>query len=76
MYNDIHVYASKHWHREHNILLSPFFSDPNKPLPQESLHGGRVKNRFSELVWPTFDNDGQEYLRIGELSGITTYSIL
>lgn len=47
-----------------NFIL--FYSDPNKPEKQESVHGGRVTNRFINLEWPKYDLEDQKYLHIGK----------
>lgn len=39
--------------------------DPNRPEKQESVHGGRVTNRFINLEWPKYDLEDQKYLHIG-----------
>ncbi|CAH1781719.1 unnamed protein product [Owenia fusiformis] len=39
--------------------------DPNIPIKQSSVHGGRVKNRFVDIQWPTFTSKSKHYLHIG-----------
>lgn len=42
-----------------------FFSNPNEPRNQTSVHGGRVRNRFVNIDWPKFELGDQNYLQIG-----------
>ena len=52
-----------------NIAYSEYiniiFRNPNLPSQQDSVHGGRVKNRFDQLDWPKYTLDKQEYMHIG-----------
>lgn len=54
------------------FIFISFYSDPNRPEKQESVHGGRVTNRFINLEWPKYDLEDQKYLHIGKkfLSGV------
>ena len=67
------------WHiwSEVSMYKTPHFlvysRDPNGPVSQDSVFGGRVKNRFVDLKWPIFDNTRQEYLHIGKYMYIMPY---
>ncbi|XP_052830587.1 neuroligin-4, X-linked [Octopus bimaculoides] len=47
--------------------------DPNKPVKQESVHGGRVINRFMDLNWPKYEEEEQKYIHIGRRPNVKEY---